>query len=761
MPVHSLPSASPVPSIPSIDLDAMDTDADERQKVIQKIFASAELSLCARGLRARLAYASFKASRNITQAQLPDLEAKTRPLAHANHASILNTASATLPHSQGTPRGAKRKAPSGAGDQYYASPSAQGQRGNAMAPPASSRLHNQRSPRASTSGVHASPTASNRNTSGQSLFAALLGPPPLKQARTVHNSSDPPVAPAARTDRARRNSRASEHGHGHGHSRRHGHGPVRSIAEGTRAQSRSRREEERRGPTRAGKSSKSRQTHSSHAHANSATHAHAQGHHGHSRSAHAALPASTSASHAHAHSPYMGAAGVRGGTGRGGPGETGPGGQRGDTEIERNAVQTLTHLLHARPSASVASVGSAGATSPRSTLSAHSASGSGASEVGSMYAQSSARTGAGPPITTPTAAPAALPSTAVANGNARTTTPPRSQGAHMRTQSSASLSGGSFPTHLTAPGSQHQATPRADDEEAANLMLWLHTSPSPARPGAARARAGSTASNTSGAHDKDAGAMQDRVAFRALGGGGTASLKNAGRVLFADGRGERDSSAAKAQSRGGAGEGTTRGSLKREPTELLPSSQERSSMGSIVTSVTGMSGGTSHTLSTAASVPAGGIGAGSSLGLLAPALPVPGEPNVIPPTPIEPSAPAPGFLRSPPRARSSSSGAGKAEPGSPVRSTTSSSPRSQTHGAAPPTPSASFNLSEYINVSPSPAAAAAVPSSAGSASRVKAGSASGLRADVGRRLFEEHHHSHHGHAREGSGALGAGIDLRS
>lgn len=509
-----------------------------------------------RDLRARLAYASYKATHNIPHVQLTDLEAKVRALAAAPPRLI----------------GTKRKA--AGGNNYYNNPATQGTvaRRGAMAPPAVST--------ASVSGSHypTAVTGSSPNAT-QSLFAALLEPPPLKQARTVRNSKDPPVQAAARSTAGPR-PRGSERAH-----------TVRSIAESTRAQSRSRKVDSTR--SRAKRADKGKQKE-------------------------------------YAQDP---------------------------ADKERQAVATLTSLLQSRPS--VASV-----SSPRSSLSA--ASDSSSFQSLSQYAQSSART--------TTAASSLLPSAESSFSMPRAATPPRNAGDNA------------------------YSTPRADDEEAANIMLYLHTSPSPVRPTTNR--------------DRD---TRDVAAFRAL-GSGSSSLLTKGKVLFA---GQE-----------------TRSSLKSErsfTSETLSSSQD-----------------STQPLSQPLRLDI------ASSGSLAPAPPL--EPTIIPPTPIHCAESSP-LLPSPPspsRCNDTSNGYSGSPPNT---------------FQAPPTPgNVPFNLNDFINVSPSPA----VPSAPRAALSLKSGLGANLRADVGRKLFEEeqqrqHHHSTHGAVsgftdsihRDRNGVLGASIDLAS
>ncbi|KIJ62855.1 hypothetical protein HYDPIDRAFT_93792 [Hydnomerulius pinastri MD-312] len=566
-PSSSVTSASPPttylqPHSPSLSTDMDIMEREEREKAIQKFMASAELSVVARGLRARLSYASYKAIHNIPHIPLNDLEGKTKAVSFAPPRLI----------------GTKRKATGG--NNYYNNPATQStpsRRDGINHPPVSSGSS---SAAAARSHYPTGAPGSSSNAT-QSLFTALLGPPPLKQARTVHNSSDPPVQAASRStagSRARQGSRGEA-------------AAIRSIAEGTRAQSRNRKEEATRPKGRRGDKGKQRE----------------------------------SAEEA--------------------------------ADVERQAVATLTSLLQSRPS--MASV-----SSPRSTLSTGSDSGSFQSL--SHYVQSSARTTTAPSSLMPSAE-----SSFSASNQVRASTPPR-----------------------PGAGDVH-STPRADDEEAANLMLYLHTSPSPARPTTTR--------------DKGA---RDLAAFRTLGGG--SSLRAKGRVLFSGGEDGRSP-------------------LRSESSftvDSLPGSQS------------------SQTLSQPLRLETSNNGAGS----LAPSAPM--EPIVIPPTPVAHAPPHSSHLL-------------PAPPSPPRRADSSSLP---VPPQAPPTPgNVPFNLNDFINVSPSPAAAT-VPRSAIS---LKSGLGANLRADVGRKLFEEEHNRHQHMSpssttgaytdglrnERGGGVLGASIDL--
>lgn len=229
-------------------------------------------------------------------------------------------------------------------------------------------------------------------------------------------------------------------------------------------------------------------------------------------------------------------------------------------------------------------------------------------------------------------------------------------------------------------------------------MLYLHTSPSPARPTTTR--------------DRD---TQDFAAYRAL-GSGSASLLTKGKILFPG----QD----------------TRSSLRSEcslsTSETLSSSQD-----------------STQPLSQPLRLDV------ASPGSLAPAPSL--EQTIIPPTPTL-SAESSSLLPSPPSpSRRSDTSNGY-----------SGSPSSSLH--APPTPgNVPFNLNDFINVSPSPAFTAA-PRAAVS---LKSGPSANLRADVGRKLFEEEQQRHHYQGthdtvssftdihHDRGGVLGASIDLAS
>ncbi|KII85069.1 hypothetical protein PLICRDRAFT_45180 [Plicaturopsis crispa FD-325 SS-3] len=172
------------------DTAAIDPEErEQRKKAVQKFLARAEVSMVTRGLRARLSYASYKATHNIPHVPLRDLEAQSAPR--------------------------KRKAGTGTNN-YYNNPATQGTpatttpnaRG-AMAPPTSRASYYNY-----TGGKdHGAASGSKSASATQSLYSSILAPPPAKQARTVHNAADPPIAAPLRPTPTPR-SKASKAGKG-------------------------------------------------------------------------------------------------------------------------------------------------------------------------------------------------------------------------------------------------------------------------------------------------------------------------------------------------------------------------------------------------------------------------------------------------------------------------------------------------------------------------------------------------------------------
>lgn len=245
-------------------------------------------------------------------------------------------------------------------------------------------------------------------------------------------------------------------------------------------------------------------------------------------------------------------------------------------------------------------------------------------------------------------------------------------------------------------------TPRAhppSDNEAADLMLFLATSPSPARPATNR--------------DKDS---KDGSAYRML--GGSPGLRAKGRVLFANSNSGAGSDGGRALiSEGSFGSSSGGGDVSMsDGSELpLPRFESRLSISTVHDD-------------------------GSGDGCLS----TPMEPNVIPPTPI---ALTPAQLLPPPPSPSNYDNNSWPSPVSYVPVDSETTPKPQ----APPTPgSLAFNLNDFINVSPSPATP--VHGHSGVFQQ-------GLRADVGRKLFGEEQGRQGEELLRSGGGLGAGIDL--
>ncbi|KAI0766717.1 hypothetical protein BC629DRAFT_882145 [Irpex lacteus] len=258
------------------------------------------------------------------------------------------------------------------------------------------------------------------------------------------------------------------------------------------------------------------------------------------------------------------------------------------------------------------------------------------------------------------------------------------------------MNGNTTPKAQARPGSRlaGSSTPHAPtDTEAADLMLFLATSPSPARPGTSK--------------DKDS---KDMAAFRTL--GGQSALK--GRVLFPASGSTHDEHASSGPR-----------PLRRDPTGSFSSTL------SVATELIDEpgDGGHEHLI---------GIPLPSSSSPLNPHaikrsrsdstthLDIPAPPTIIPPTPTDdmptPLLPPPSSPGRTPRPRAVSENAA-------LERSASIPASSEGKGGsyAPPTPgNVPFNFNEFINVSPSPAAQAS------------SGKLTSLRANVGRKLFEEH-----------------------
>lgn len=131
-------------------------------------------------------------------------------------------------------------------------PSGGSARKGAMAPPTtipSSRTH------PASPGKRESTSAN----AAQSLYASILAPPPAKRARTIHNPEDPPIpAPARMTNGTSRNRKRSSHPEGARDARSRAATetkPYSSVAEHTRAHTRTGKDPKRKSASKGGRAS--------------------------------------------------------------------------------------------------------------------------------------------------------------------------------------------------------------------------------------------------------------------------------------------------------------------------------------------------------------------------------------------------------------------------------------------------------------------------------------------------------------------------
>ncbi|KAJ7227332.1 hypothetical protein GGX14DRAFT_103415 [Mycena pura] len=591
-PSPTLPFAPPL-SAPAPPPDATEHGEQfERKRTVEKFKARAEISNVTRSLRARLSYASYKATHNVANVPLRELEAQSQGQIqiYARTMAAKRKASAAAAAYTNSP---------GGNNNYYNNPATQGGAASGssgvlrrpgagpMAPPPSLGPRSYYPGPAGGSGGELT-----RPPPAQSLFTSILAPPPSHQARTILNVGDPPVPPSSRPT-------ASPHP-------RSGKAPARSIAEGTRAMHRNRTD---------GKHEKRKARHS---------------------------------------------------LDKGKQKQPRVGDVDADGDIDMKAAATLTSLLlNHRPS-----IGSA--SSPRSSLDE---SETGSTQSYSHFAQSSARH-----VGTP-GPPANAPLTlAVPEFRRDSATPP-----------------------LTQPPQQTTPRPAPTDNEAADLMLFLATSPSPVR--------------------KD---QRDLAAYRALNG-----VRPKGRVLFPTASGMAD-----------ADGGSKTSSALARGTDSFTSSV--SSIGGEMRGVTpgGVVAATESRTSTPAPVDAASPPPAPA------AAPPSHAPRPMTPAQLLPPPPLPAA------ALSSGSRSGAQSPALRQEQTSSpkpSQPQQQQQQV-------DFNFNDFLHPSPSPARGGAVPVLKQSL---------GLRADVGRKLFEEEQMRHvmsaqgagKAGARADERALGAGIDL--
>ncbi|KAJ6623976.1 hypothetical protein B0H10DRAFT_760914 [Mycena sp. CBHHK59/15] len=611
MATPSSSATSPSPTIafaPPVLLPPPSADPaeqDHRKRAVEKFKARAEISNVTRSLRARLSYASYKAIHNISHVPLRDLEAQS----HAQAQSFSRTMAAKR---KAAPNPTTVYTTTIGNNNYYNNPATQGGapatpsagaiRRGSMAPPPNmgprtyypSALNG--APNATGSGSDLS-----RPPPAQSLFTSILAPPPFQQARTILNVSDPPLPPPSRPPASPRP--------------RAGKVSARSIAEGTRAMAKTRRDDkpEKRKAKRALEKGKQKQRR---------------------------------------HGVDVDA----------------------DGDVDMKAAATLTSLLlHHRPS-----IGSA--SSPRSSLDD---SETGSTQSYSHFAQSSAR-----------------------NIGASSTPAPPSNAASTSTAPLPEFRRASATPPPTQPAQQTTPRPAPTDNEAADLMLFLATSPSPVR--------------------KDS---KDLAAYRALNGAG-ANLRAKGRVLFPTAGPVSDAALADGAPKHAA-LGLARG--------MDSFTSSISSIGSEMAPTRGGSTPAPPGTASRTSTPA------------PPPVPSPAPPIGTIAAPSTAPSPAPGQLLPPPPLPQPAAVA------PPARKEQTTSPK-PVYGQAPPPPAAvDFNFNDFLHASPSPARGVGAPGQKQSL---------GLRADVGRKLFEEEQMRHVMGAQSpgkqrpaDERGLGAGIDL--
>ncbi|OSX57687.1 hypothetical protein POSPLADRAFT_1049903 [Postia placenta MAD-698-R-SB12] len=405
--------------------------------------------------------------------------------------------------------------------------------------------------------------------------------------------------------------------------------------------------------------------------------------------------------------------------------------QTADVDIDMKAAATLTSfLMSSRPSVS--------ASSPRSSISAGSDAGSAHSYA--QYAQSSART-----ITAETSA---LPETSY--GMREATPPPMSPVESDLRQSYPQPSSVREEDKLTPPKSRKRPFPTTGDSgtphvpsdtEAADSLLFLATSPSPVR-AAAAARDGSSKDLSSFRTLSGSSTLKGRVLFPTQGGGDDASSAGSSRALRRDDMGSFTSTAS-----AGSSDFAPEGSFPNVYNRHIGTRPQHTSLD-------------------------------AGLAAAAAQLQRPREPTITPPTPIEsmptqllPAPPlasathvpihAPASAPAPtPAPVSVSIPASEILPAAPARSDlaqladarASSPPHTDSKrlADAPPTPGNTFDFSDFLNVSPSPATAIQQPSRL-------------IPLDLGRRLFEELQGGQGSDADVAAAVqngLGAGIDLQ-
>jgi hypothetical protein len=190
-----------------------------------------------RGLRARLSYATYKATHNVAHLPISDLESQINDDALATWIPSRNSYSDGL----------------GTQGHNATNPSSASARKGVMAPPTTIPSSTSRNHQASSG--KREPVSAN---AAHSLYASILAPPPAKRARTIHNPEDPPIpAPARMTNGVSRHRRRPSHPEGSRSTplRAAPASPFSSVAEHTRAHTRSGKDPKRKDVSRGSKAS--------------------------------------------------------------------------------------------------------------------------------------------------------------------------------------------------------------------------------------------------------------------------------------------------------------------------------------------------------------------------------------------------------------------------------------------------------------------------------------------------------------------------
>ncbi|KDQ53163.1 hypothetical protein JAAARDRAFT_197651 [Jaapia argillacea MUCL 33604] len=219
-------------------------EQDEREAAVQKFLARAEVSKLTLDLRARLAYASYKAVHKVPHIPIRELEVKTQAASSSRSVPTKRKAGGAASY---------YNAPtvhSGLSSSFTASPSISQRHGSMAPPPPVSRT--------SSSGMNGAEPSGGANAS-QSLYESLLGPPPTKQARTIHNPNAPPVAAPSRTSTMAPSRRTAQPNDNPQSPRARTRAQTYSQGEGNRQQSAARRDERARSSDRPSHKGKERE----------------------------------------------------------------------------------------------------------------------------------------------------------------------------------------------------------------------------------------------------------------------------------------------------------------------------------------------------------------------------------------------------------------------------------------------------------------------------------------------------------------------